>query len=583
MPIPLSPEQRRIVESTAPAIVVSAGAGAGKTEVIANRVEDLISTSEGETYRILALSYTVKAALELEERLRARVHDFRRVDAETIHSFAHRLIRQHGTWENLPAEPEVLDRDEDRVELLTTWLRDLGEYVESRQARQLLADIDLGRATLTDAPYLTEYRDALAVRQALDFPEMLEVAARLLQRDWLREQIAEVYRHLIVDEAQNLTAAQYRLLTMILGDRPSAVDSMFVGDEKQSIVQFAGADPRLMTRYEVEFGAERVDLTQNFRSAAAIVELTDRVAAQLNAAASSAIVSAAEGQVDVHHYSDEHSEGRATAEWALDLLENGLPLEALFDGEDPYVRPEEIGVLCRSSAGLRWTAEALDELGVEYSTASDPRDWMGSRLGRCLVDLVSYRAGPLHPSSQAHLETSASASVECLRESPVAGFAVLVDALGDAEDPATLFELLGSGVGDDPAHEAAWASDRTLLQHTWQQFIDRTPAADRTFGNLRLHISRVQRGEPGAQGVQLLTVHKSQGREFRAVSVLGLNDGQFPDFRQTSPEERKAELHCFYVSVSRASRLLRLSRSLNRQTRYGPRQTEPSEYLRFAA
>jgi DNA helicase-2/ATP-dependent DNA helicase PcrA len=347
MSLQLSSEQRQIVESTAPAIVVTAGAGAGKTEVIANRVEHLISASEGEPYRILAVSYTVKAALELEERLRARVHDFRRVDAETIHSFAHRLIRQHGTWEDLPAEPEVLDRDEDRVELLTMWLSDVGEQIDGAEARRLLADIDLGRATRTEAPYLAEYREALSARQALDFPAMLEVAARLLEREWLRDQLAEVYRHLIVDEAQNLTAAQYELISLILGEPPSPISSMFVGDAKQSIVQFAGADPGLMNRYEHEFSAERMVLTQNFRSAAAIVRLTERVAASLSESVTSEITSAVEGLVAVHEYSDEESEGRATAEWVNDLLENGLPREAVVHGEDPYLSPESIGRMSR--------------------------------------------------------------------------------------------------------------------------------------------------------------------------------------------------------------------------------------------
>ncbi len=90
-------------------------------------------------------------------------------------------------------------------------------------------------------------------------------------------------------------------------------------------------------------------------------------------------------------------------------------------------------------------------------------------------------------------------------------------------------------------------------------------------------------GHPQAPGVRLLTIHKAQGREYRAVAVVGLNDGQLPDFRATSDAEMLSELRTFYVAVTRPSRSLLLTRPRSRQTRYGPRSSDPSPYLTLVA
>jgi DNA helicase-2/ATP-dependent DNA helicase PcrA len=126
-----------------------------------------------------------------------------------------------------------------------------------------------------------------------------------------------------------------------------------------------------------------------------------------------------------------------------------------------------------------------------------------------------------------------------------------------------------------------WEADSRLLADAWRQFVQQADRAEQTWGNYRLHVSRIQRGDDSARGVRVLTVHKAQGREFRAVAVVGLNDGQFPDFRAQDLDERRSELRAFYVAVTRPTRLLHLSRARIRRTRYGSRATSPSPYLAF--
>lgn len=580
MELELSPEQRQAVETDASAVVVTASAGSGKTEVVARRVERILDGAPSQAFRVLALSYTVKVADELRDRLASRLGTQRRVETETIHAFAHNLIRQHGTWAGLPPEPEVLYHDEDRVELLTSWMEDLGTFLEPEEARSVVQALDLARAKCEDSKYLSEYREALAVRGAIDYPAMLDIACQLLEQEWLRVQLSQTYRHVIIDEAQNLTPAQYRLLTSLFGPSPSTINAMFVGDEKQSIVQFAGADPGLIGRFTAEYSAEQINLTQNFRSATAVAAVADAITAKLGDRAVLKVSSAANGLIEFAVAASEPEEGIATAQWVDGLISNGLPVEALAPGESATVQPEHIAVLARTGAALRWTAEALDRAGVDYVLGSDPRSWLGSRLGQAIADLIAYRAGPRHLSARAHLAESANAPIDDLASSDVPGFSEVVARSGE-DDPSGLFGAI-SAVDESSALEEQWVVDRDVLHNTWQAFLDRTPQSERNYATLQLHVARTQRGEPNAPGVRLLTVHKSQGREFRAVTILGLNDGQFPDFRQTTDQEIRAELHCFYVAVTRASRVLRFSRARQRMGRNGLWDASESGFLLLA-
>lgn len=574
----LDKEQREAVEADQLAIVVVAGAGSGKTEVVARRIERLLADSSQNDRRVLALSYTTKAADELEERLSETSVDLDLVDAQTIHSFAHELVRQHGSWEGFSPEPEILARDEDRVELLTAWLAEEGTHIDPDAAPDVLRDLDVARARFRPANYLKDYLAALTARRALDYPAMLEVATRLVARDWLRNQLVETYGHVIVDEAQNLTPAQYELISTILGPSPSPINAMLVGDEKQSIVRFAGADPGLIRRFESEHEARRIELVRNYRSAAAICSVAAAITDALQSPTTPQVVSAAPGKVTIAIARNEQGEGEEVASWIKDLLNVGLPPDALGAGESASVRPEEVAVIARSAAALRPTAAALEMEEVAYSSASDPADWMASELGAALLALIEYRAGPSHPSARKHLELKAGTDLEDLAASPVAGFAGAVASSN--EEPALLFERL-KGLAP-PGADHGWESDRALLHETWERFCERHGERERTYSNLHLHISRTQRGESGVAGVRLLTVHKAQGREFRAVAIVGLNEGQFPSYFAKSEAEQRAELHTFYVAVTRASRVLRLSRPQERIGRNGPWSPNASRFLTLA-
>jgi ATP-dependent DNA helicase Rep len=155
-----------------------------------------------------------------------------------------------------------------------------------------------------------------------------------------------------------------------------------------------------------------------------------------------------------------------------------------------------------------------------------------------------------------------------------ASVAAVLELSAIAELPAFVSQLEELTIDD-----VDWLNDLAQLQAAWRDFADRSGTSGRTFGNFRQHIARLQRGDSLDPGVRLLTVHKSQGREFKAVVVIACNEGQFPDFRAKTSEAVAAELRTFYVATSRASRALLLTRARQRQTRSGPWATEPSRFL----
>lgn len=599
-PPDLSLEQRTAVESDARAILVVASAGSGKTEVVARRVEHILSESPQAHFRVLALSYTVKAADELKERFRKRLgtsHD--RVDTNTIHGFSHTLLSQQGTRIGLPIDLEVITRDEDRAELLTRWLVETGQSVPP-DLENALRQIDLSRAKQGPVSDLQrEWDAALFGAGAVDYESMLTRAEELLRLPFSRHQMTRLYRHVIVDEAQNLTPAQYSLLTALIGLPPGNNDdhiqTMLVGDDKQSLVGFAGADPRLMRRFEYDYQAVRIELSNNFRSAKAIVSLSEQVSKTLNHSfkSNSSATYKAKGWIDLREVPDEEAEGIFVSKWALDLLDKGMPSEALAPGESNYVQAEEIAVLARSAAALGATEEALRCAGHEPALSIATEDWLVSRVGQIVYEMACFGSAPHHRSTKwqlarllnvaEHELESLSQLISVIRQHEDHDIQQLAD-LVEIEEPSeyiTNLSRLNLRPEADETDHANWHADSELLQRTWASFESVTKVSARTWSNFRLFVSRRQRGDDLAPGIRLQTIHKAQGREYRAVALVGLNEGQIPDFRAKTNDKKTAELRAFYVAVTRASRVLLLTRAQSRMTQFGSRTTEPSSFLKF--
>ncbi len=473
---------------------------------------------------------------------------------------------------------------------------------------ELLAELDLARAKMEPHQHLELWRRALSNVGAVDFAEMLAKAYELLQIPAFVRLYERIYGLIIVDEAQNLTKQQYQFLTALAG--PPSTDTtqpripvMLLGDPKQSIIRFAGADNTLMNRFAKEFKAKRFVLKQNFRSAKDLASLARRVAHELekeNYEDDPDLEYPAPGHIEVRHIEvlsrlDEEAEGIYVADWVHRMLENGLPEESLAENESGNVEEKQIAVLARSSSALRPVNEALIKKGLEPAMVYGDKDFMATDLGRIAILLMRKYSTAHKMTAELGLRRELCSPVlnaadnngiaKALRTNSDGRYLNILLPLLKADNPQDLVSSLRKCYlpenGAPDALLAGWCDDQAFIDDTWQEFANATPVADRSWTSFALHLDRSLRGRDLGPGVRLLTVHKAQGREFKAVAVIGMNDGQFPDFRARSEQEKRAELNTFYVAVTRASRVLLLTRALERQTRYGPRRTEPSPYLEY--
>lgn len=605
--ISLTSKQQEVVDCDAPAVLVEAATGNGKTEILARRVKRFINDPDNGYAHVMAITYTNRASDELKGRLRKHLGDLPfRITAQTIHGLARSILLQHGTHIGLPINFQVLSSNEDRVELFERFdnINPHPDY------NKLWAELDLARAKMKDHPsemkdypYLELWRRALSNVGAVDFAEMLAKAYELLKIPAFVRLYERIYGLIIVDEAQNLTEQQYQFLVALAG--PPSTDTtqpripiMLLGDPKQSTIHFAGADNTLMERFANDFKVKRFVLNQNFRSADVIALLAHRVVHKLekdNNEDDRCLEYPAPGYIEKHNLPNGNAEGTYVADWVGGLLENGLPGESIAENESGNVEEEQIAVLARSSSALRPVNEALIKKGLEPAMVYGDKDFMTTDLGRIAILLMrkystahkmTAELGLRRELQSPDLNTADDNRIaEALRTNSDGRYLNILLPLLRADNPQDLVSSLREchppENGAPDALLAGWCDDQAFIDDTWQKFANVTPAAERSWTRFALYLDRSLRGRGLGPGVRLLTVHKAQGREFKAVAVIGMNNGQFPDFRATSEPQKTAELNTFYVAVTRASRVLLLTRALERQTRYGPRRTEPSPYLEY--
>ena len=600
---PLTEEQQAVVDSDARALVATASAGTGKTEILARRAERFVNDPSSEGARVLVITYTTRAANEFRARLRARVGgSMNRVVAQTIHGFAHSILSTHGGHIGLPLDFQVLTNNEDRAELMARF----NSSEPPEDYAELFRLLDLARAKGATHPLLKAWRAALEDSGVLDFTEMITKATELFQIPAIARMVRNIYGLVIVDEAQNLTKQQYQFITSLIGRHPETglplVSTTLLGDPNQSVTRFAGGDSTLMSQFVRDYGAHEFELTQNFRSSKRLVALERVVSQELGRPGSDPSVRAersSEGVVSFREFRDEESEGSFVADWAGGLLDEGLPSESVSPGERRQVRPEDIAVLARHSAALNATSAALGAAGRTVARSHSDEDLMATPVGAVAVMLMRSRStrhrlaasGALRRELQLQELDLSSSDAHQVNATLAAALAARADdhldvlePLLDASSPLEFIDVLRECTLPETARSemlAGWPSDQQLIVDAWSEFAAATPVAERTWTRLATHFDRAQSARDLGPGIRLLTVHKAQGREFQAVAVVSMNDGQFPDFRATTDERTQAELQAFYVAVTRASRMLVLTRAHLRPTRFGDRYTEPSPYLRL--
>ncbi len=615
----LNPDQLDAVVHTHGPLLIVAGAGSGKTRVLTHRIAHLIAEHGVSPFRILAITFTNKAAEEMRQRVATLVGPVaEKMWVSTFHSACVRILRRDADRLGFPRTFSIYDQA-DAVRLTGYVLRDLKLDPKRFPPRQVHAAISAAKNDLVlpdefrerartiyerkvgDA--YVEYQARLLKAGAMDFDDLLVNTVRLFRQcpDVLRH-YQERFEHVMVDEYQDTNRAQNELVLLLAAEHRNVT---VVGDHDQSIYRFRGADMRNILEFETAFPDTTViTLEQNYRSTQTILDAANAVI-EHNVSRKPKTLWTDQGAGDRivrFHAEDEADE----AQWVAHTM------AALHDGGS--YRWSDMAVFYRTNAQSRVVEDALMRAGVPYRVVGGARFYDR----REVKDALAYLRAVVNPADEvsvkrvlnvprrgvgettvARLDVFAAAEgitfAEALVRAPEAGvtgaalrgirsFVELLDVVRTQESqaPAELLQALLERSGYLAELEAEHTVDAEGRLDNVSELIGFAREFDTPDAFLEqvALVSDTDELDRDDSKVVLMTLHSAKGLEFPVVFLIGLEDGVFPHQRSlTEPDELEEERRLAYVGITRARERLYLSHAWSRQlfgaTQYNP----PSRFL----
>ena len=527
----LNDGQRQVATWFESPVCVLAGAGTGKTRALTHRIAHGVHTGAYRADATLALTFTQKAAAEMGARLRNL--GVEQVATRTFHSATLRQLQHF--WPKLTGGflPDIVASkaaiiahvlESMRIRVDQAVLRDVAAEVEWRKVKGLSAEeyadsVTQGLRAVPPGFTLEEmtdlfrgYEEAKAERRRIDFEDVLLLGVGMLESEpGVLAQVRDRYQHFLVDEYQDVSPIQQRLLDLWWGTNP---DVCVVGDASQTIYTFAGATSDYLLNFSEGIpGARTIRLETNYRSTTTIVDLANRVMADSPGALTLVAESGPGPHVERVEADSDAAEASALATRIRDLIASGTPAG-------------DIAILHRYAAQMVAIEEALRDQGIGVWVQGGTRFFDQPHIRRAVMEI---------------------------RGAAVAG------VVGNVADVVTDI-LYGIGYqAKEPDRQGAGYS-------TWEDFRALIALAERAGESVTLAAfsdDLTQRAsshdEPDRDAVTLTTVHAAKGREWPVVCVVGLTEGQFPISYAQTEAEIAEERRLFYVAVTRAKERLILS------------------------
>ncbi len=637
----LNPEQREAVEQTEGPLLILAGAGSGKTRVIAHRIAHLVSSGIAEPDRILAVTFTNKAAEEMRNRVQTLLGmDCRQMWISTFHALCARLLRREAPHIGLSRDFVIYDST-DQLTVVKQALRELG-VDDTAQPRQLLSRISHAKNRMegpetfaatgawnprdqqTAAVY-AKYVAALKEANALDFDDLLLKTVELFERsETVRDRYSAKFRYVMVDEYQDTNRPQYMLVQRLAARyRNLAV----VGDPDQSIYKWRGADLRNILDFERDFPEGRVvRLERNSRSTQVILDAASAVIAQNKNRKEKRLYTERKGGAKILYYraGDDLDEAEYIARTSKTALHDDLE--------------NTVAVLYRTNAQSRTIEDALRRSGIPYKIIGGVRFYERKEIKDALAylrlvlnphDDVSLRRVinvPARGIGKGVMESLDGVELSGSDEPPLlAGlqpvatnnslWAKLVHAVDQrllaprATSALTAFRDLLGGVTAMAAQESVSVTlGKVLDQSGYLKDLrdERSEEAEGRIENLAELVSAAREyetrsAEPTLGGfvdqlsllsdadeeagardarVFMMTMHSAKGLEFPVVFIAGLEEGLFPHSRSSDDEaELEEERRLCYVGITRAERRLVLTSAARRRVFGEYQSSEPSRFI----
>ena len=632
----LNEQQLEAVLSTEGPLLILAGAGSGKTRVIAHRIAYLIAEMKVPYWNILAVTFTNKAADEMRQRVQRLLHTQERASlplVSTFHSLCVRILRQDVEKLNdkYTRRFTIYDQD-DSIRLIKQCIRDLGfdeKYLGPRATQSTISSAknhgEDPTAFAARAEYQDERRAAMAKvyemyearlhgNNALDFDDLLIKAVRLL-RDVpeVREKYNNKFRYILVDEYQDTNALQFELIRLITEKTKNIA---VVGDEDQSIYKWRGADISNILNFEKHFpNTQTIRLEQNYRSTQTILDVAGAVVKNnLERKGKSLWTSNPRGgRVGYYQALDAEAEARWVAKKIVEHRREEFDIRAavlyrtnsqsrvfeeamrraelqynIIGGFSFYERMEVRDII----AYLKLALNPNDSIALGRVINSPPRG-----IGKTTIDELERRAKDYELS----LWETIGIAIEQPGDLGPRAISALKNFRGIVNKLSKLADI-PDGTSKEPVSDVVRAA---IMETGYEAALrgERTDEAEGRLENLQeLVNAAVDYDEQGIEGlrefidhsalvsdqddykrdapVTLMTVHSAKGLEFPLVFIVGLEDGLFPHSRSaTDRAELEEERRLAYVAMTRAERYLYVTHAMRRRVYGEELASEPSQFL----
>ena len=627
----LNPQQAEAVLNTEGPMLIMAGAGSGKTKVLTCRVANLLQKGV-RPYRILAITFTNKAAAEMRERVNnmsgAAAKD---VWLFTFHAFCARFLRME--IDKLPGYGgnfAIYDTD-DTKKLVKNILKEQNIDDNRFSPNKILNVISKAKNELVDAEKFAQginpanfndkkiaevyeiYQKRLKLNNALDFDDLIMLTIKLLQENQeVREKYQERFDYLLVDEYQDTNHAQY-LLTKLLAAKHHNI--CVVGDADQSIYGWRGADIQNILDFEKDYpDAKVIKLEQNYRSTQIILDAANAVIENNTGRKPKNLWTNKREGVDITYF--QANDGRDEARFVIEQIQN------LQRSEN--VKLGDIAVLYRTNAQSRIFEEMLVKSGISYTMVGGTKYYERKEI----KDIIAYLRVILNPADSLSLlriinvpkRGIGDASLAKIQMHVNANNISLFDALSNAAEieglssrfvnklddlAGIIFELINlvdevpvtnliERVLNDTGYMAELENENTPQSknriENLKEFMSYSKEfdekeEDKTLANFLASVSLVSdidEAEIEDESITLMTLHSAKGLEFPVVFLVGMEENIFPISRATDfdkENELEEERRLCYVGITRAKERLFLSNARVR-TIYGDDHiNKPSRFL----
>lgn len=608
----LNPNQREAVITTEGPLLVLAGAGSGKTTVLASRIAYIMQNTYTRAWNILAITFTNKAAQEMRERIEKYIgNDVNSMWIGTFHSVCVKILRTCIDRIGYTSEFVIYDTADSRT-LMKECVRELGLDEKAYAPRSVLSVISNAKNEMISVedfrndfasnPRMREvarlyelYQRKLKTNNALDFDDIILLTVDILRNNEdVREKYHEKFKYILVDEYQDTNNAQYELISLLVND---SLNICVVGDDDQSIYKFRGANVNNILEFEKDYkGSKKITLDENYRSTSIILNTANAVISNNSKRMGKNLWTSKDGGEKIGSYTGfsekdeggfiasrarrEHKEGRAFSDLAVlyrtnaqsRAIEEALMLEAVpykvLAGQKFYDRKEIKDII----AYLKIIYNPDDSVSITRIINEPKR-----KIGAATLDKINKHMTEENSSMFDiinNIDYYADLKSVSVR---IKDFAAMINRLRKRAGEVKV-DVLVKEVTEETGYMQMLKNDNTVESRTRMENIEEfinvatefTNNADNS-GRLGEFIEKVtlvsdiDEYDQAEDCVSLMTIHSAKGLEFPVVFLTGMEEDLFPSGRMGSDaEDIEEERRLCYVAITRAKDKLYVSRALSR-------------------